>query len=199
MGSIDPTQSLDNTYYSLYSVYFESDTVQRIEANHVSGGGSQILELAGDSSGYLMLVTDMPSSGLSIGDEWSFGTVYTYLDNVGDVAVTATNAPFWLSGQVVGPGGIIKTGSGTLKLAPATGSTTAYNDYTGGFTLDAGTVEISENTDVLTRVISKSCGWPRQLKRQVFHRRRTRCRRSGPVVSHSRSIFASGIRLCRPV
>ena len=58
--------------------------------------------------------------------------------------------PFWLSGQVIGSGGIIKEGSGTLILAPATGSTTAYNYYSGGFTLSAGTVEISETSDVLT-------------------------------------------------
>ena len=92
-GTISSTQSLDSIY-DLASIEFESDTVQHVQANHSTGGTYQVLELEGDASGNLMVVTDMPSAGLAIGDQWSFGTVYTELDSVGNVNVTATSAPF---------------------------------------------------------------------------------------------------------
>jgi hypothetical protein len=46
------------------------------------------------------------------------------------------------------------------------------------------------------RVISKCCGRPRQVKRRFVLRRRTRCRRSGPLVFRSRSVFSSATRPC---
>ncbi|WP_428939243.1 DEAD/DEAH box helicase [Fontivita pretiosa] len=47
--------------------------------------------------------------------------------------------------------------------------------------------------------IPKSCGRPRQVKRRFVLRRRTRCRRSGPAISRSRSTFSSVTRPCGPV
>jgi hypothetical protein len=59
-------------------------------------------------------------------------------------------------------------------------------------------VKLIGNTTTTSRVIPKSCGWLLQLKRPFVLRRRTRCRRSLPAVSHCRSVSASLTRLSWP-
>ena len=118
--------------------------------------------LVGLNSGTVGSLSDSWSSGLNFtiggedGDVVTFDTTLMELNLNGNATATEEGSDVTLSGALSGSGSLVKTGAGTLTLSGAL-------SYTGGTTVEAGTLQLMLGGDYTVGDISVASGATLQL------------------------------------